>query len=263
MMLKFFLKSLLVILLTVSNSYAAITYDGTDDSVTCTTDATLDMGNHDQSYYFRYRSTVTAQKDYFTFQAGWKGVGGTGCWMYVYGALEGIACSTSSTGGGGDTTVFGSFVDWNDGEWHTAVLVRDISETDEFIVYMDGAFLFDGDDGNKSSGLVSRTFKIGHSANSIGTLENYFEGDIAEFAVWDRVLTAQEASILHSSGMNGMVIQMATSLNMGLNFTEYADGDSVDANTYRTYGTYPGTCTADNGANDTGLTQESDTEVSF
>lgn len=249
----------LFLILIATNVFAGgVDFDGTDDLIECTNDSSIDLGNEDQSFYVRFRSSETSAGDYYLFTNGERSYGGTACWAYVFGALEGIACAVSSTGGGGNSQVApsGSPVeDWNDGEWHTMVLVRDISEANELLFYFDGEYVTAADDGNKSTGLVGESLWLAvANEGPSSTLQNYFGGDISEFAAWSRVLTAQEAAILGKSGLKGLPsTQMGSSLEIHIPLVETTSGSTYDGATARTFGAYGGTCTADDGANNTGL----------
>jgi len=91
----------------------------------------------------------------------------------------------------GVTAIINS-TDLADGAWHHVVLVSQPG-TNQSFVYVDGAPAGTGTTGNTTWNTASATARIGSFSGA-----QYYNGSLDEFAIWDRVLTADEVAMLYA-----------------------------------------------------------------
>ncbi len=99
----------------------------------------------------------------------------------------------------GDSFASKSTISINDGNYHHIVLSRN-SPTGDFKIYIDGAL---NNSGVTGSGDVSTSFtSIGRIEDTGGTPE-YFQGDLDEFIIFDRVLSDADVTGIYTNQLAG------------------------------------------------------------
>jgi hypothetical protein len=123
--------------------------------------------------------------------------------------------ANSKLGGVADVLNQGANSIENDGYWHHVVFVVDKTDNDNSILYIDGT----AKETIAGVGTLSGTFSKASIANNTAG-GGFFNGDIDEVAIWNRVITSTEVTTIYRAGhadekqMTGidLVGQMGTSL---------------------------------------------------
>jgi len=158
-----------------------LSFDGSDDYVTATSDYLTVANSYTASVTFRYRGTGSADKVYWTLFA--KNDTGSG-----YDDNYHIWVASSSTdlfARMGSGTAGGISLDTNtavgDGKWHTGTVVYNHS-TKDFRLYVDGVSKVNKTVGANYTPATDTTheFRLGEWK----AYNNHFNGDICEFVFW-------------------------------------------------------------------------------
>ena len=143
---------------------------------------------------------------------------------------------------------------------HFCFVMNDGANTQQ--LYVDASLVASGTSTQSIlyTGQGSSTF-VGRHGN--GGTTYHFGGDIGEAAVWNTSLTQADITQLYSSKVKRMPLQVKTSnLIMYLPLDQATAGTSVDTTVFSDMsGT--NTMTADNGANNTGMTAAAETILSY
>jgi hypothetical protein len=269
-MRKFFLKSLFVILFLFSSTcWASVTFDGTDDYFSCGTGSTIDFADEDFEIAIKVKFTSLETATGNVQRIIGKGNGGSGGIRYqisqdgVDGAGDflSISIDDNTTKSSADWVYGGSLTT---GVWYWINGYRDTSGN-ELKIFVDGgtAKATDTDSTGSISGQNSRELVIGAGCTSGGCPDSeYSDVEIAEIYIWGDVLSTTERDTLVASNVRGV----------GLGFSDFRaywamddeeDGTSADGDTFIDMGTNKNDCTGDDGANNTGLTANAETVISY
>ena len=158
-----------------------LSFDGSDDYVTATSDYLTVANSYTASVTFRYRGTGSADKVYWTLFA--KNDTGSGYddnyHMWV------ASSSTDLFARMGSGTAGGINLDTNtavgDGKWHTGTVVYNHS-TKDFRLYVDGVSKVNKTVGANYTPSTDTTheFRLGEWK----AYNNHFNGDVCEFVFW-------------------------------------------------------------------------------
>ncbi|MBD3247293.1 hypothetical protein GF378_01600 [Candidatus Pacearchaeota archaeon] len=170
----------------------AVSFDGTDDAINFG-DIEMD-GTRDFSFSLWFKTSSTndqmrlASKDQ---------VGIKGCFLVWHSATFGWQFKAYE---GSDEWAETSYnVDLSDGEWHH--LVGKISKADSKIkLFVDGT-LKDTDDFPGSLNDTENEEVVLGADSDVGSFEQLFTGEIDEFAIWNREISADEISDLYKRGI--------------------------------------------------------------
>ena len=119
----------------------------------------------------------------------------------------------------------------NDTNWHHVVVTFDRSlESNNAVIYIDGAFKCQGDDTtNTPSNAVSlQKLTIGETAAGAGGFN--YPGTLDDLAIWNVVLTNADAAILYASGVGQPASYMSASNLVSYWNMEEGPGNSTIAN---------------------------------
>ena len=244
----------LAICLIGSNSFAGITGDGTDDSVN--TDSAVLTGYPLTLSGWIKTSNLTANPTMISivdkdandemFGIGIAGdASGDPARIFCYSTASGFEATDSSTG-------------ITAGVWHhvAGVFTNSTSRT----IYIDG--------GSATTDTVSCT-PAGLDRTTIGALRRssdtgYIDGSITDVTIWDTALSAAEISLLASSKIKRLPLQIKFSnLSMYQPLDDYEEGASVNGNTYYDLSSNGFNIVADDGANNTGMTALAEEVLSY
>ena len=174
------------------------------------------------------------------------------------------------------TNAFGFFVGWSgpDGEWdsnnNTAILnawnhycytysaVAGVAP----LIYINGSSVNVNSIGGTTSGTpnVTDEIDVGNRESAART----FDGTIGDLAIWSVVLTASEISVLYTSNVKHMPLQIQESnLVAYWALDDEEDGSSADADTFIDLSGNGYTLTGADGANNTGLTSKAEAVLSY
>lgn len=246
-MKRLILSLALVISLTFP-SYAAVDFDGTDDSIISSNtdllvkDFTIDIYlKHDafvaNTYPFAKYNATGSQREWAMFT----GPDANNCKANV-GTTSGssfVACQLTA--------------DCSDSLGTTAIRHFTITRDDaSCAIYIDGVSQAINDNlVDEDIPSTSEVIRIGSRGGSAG----YFDGQIYSIAVWNKSLTSDEVASYVNAKSKRLALQVASSNLVGLwELDECSDGVSCDGLKFTDLSTTGLSGIGDNGANNTGLT---------
>jgi hypothetical protein len=147
------------------------------------------------------------------------------------------------------------------GSWYFGAATFDGTN---FKVYINGVL-----DGSRTVASLPRSDSIqelgfGQCINSTNVKTGGFNGYINEVAIWDTALAASDIQLLFNAKTRGLVRQISpTNLKGYWPMNEGSDGASADGVSVLDRTGNGATGTADNGANNTGLTWRADDKLSY
>jgi hypothetical protein len=262
---------LLLFILASSNAFAGVVFDGTDDFVGVGTMGNfgtgLDSNHFCISQYLKSSVTGTAMATW-----GHLNTGSTTA-LRVYVNLSPTDGTTTSAGKlyvyrrGEDGAVRAGGVNTNtgitDGNWHNLIVCLSPNATPT--IYIDGiSQTITNLTTANANNLANFGFQpyIG-AYNNRGTIGNPFSGTITETAVWSSTAlpSAGDVTLLntHTRG-NPLLVTTLNGLGGYWKMNEGTSG-SADAASITDYSGNTNTATADNGANNTGLTWSDDLDL--
>lgn len=240
--------SLVLLVSLVISSYAGVTCDGTDDLLTATNESNFDCTNTSCTVSFWMKTTASTSPRYIVSKNG----AGTG-WQITYlGTGSTIQVIIRDSGGGsvasrsGATTV-------NDGAMHHVGVVlttsTTVSATNDISIYIDGSL---------SQGSITRNGNFySPNNNDVVLCKNTVGSTFWAGSLWD-------VRIFSGNIGDAAIANLAQSRQMGLPipYTELGEwpldactgGASVDGVVFADRSGGGSTLTADNGANNTGMT---------
>ena len=153
------------------------------------------------------------------------------------------------------------------GAWAHVAVVWDGTLGDylnDIKIYVNGTEAGTNTGNNGSGARTDDNTATEHIGNRAGDTQTW-DGQITEFAIWEDDLNATEISLLASSKVKGIPLQIRPStLKVYLPMNEVSDGASADGVSFinqKNPGTSNGT--GDNGANNTGLTGAAEGVLSY
>lgn len=242
------LRLLLILMLSCNTAFAAIEFDGTDDSLACGSGSSID--NLTTRTYSAFVKLSSLANGYYYIVEKNNGVNGPEFAIDITAGVPSLAMWFSGTVSGGYWTapITGLAVN----EWHHYAVTFNISSiSNDPVMYVDGVSKTVSEGTTPSGSFESdaaQTLNIGGSSSA----GNYLPGTIRDVSVYNTILTSTEiANIYKLNGFpysTGLVAYWT--INDGAVNTS-ADGDTVSDSS----GT--NTCTGNDGANNTGLTWRS------
>jgi hypothetical protein len=124
-------------------------------------------------------------------------------------------------------------IDPTDGDWHHILVTFSgvASSATAMKMYIDGNYVAYSK--SRSSDVLWSDFSIGLlRRDGAGTLEYYFDGHIAQLAMWNSELSSGNASTIYNSGTP---LAVASALSP-VHFYRFGDGDSNGPTTLTDYG---------------------------
>lgn len=170
----------------------AVALDGSGAGVnlpSITTDPLIDSAAGSIALWFRAEQTNNAQMLVYGTEGGGDGFGGQNE-LHLHINSDG-SLGAFIEGGGSDLSLKSGTQRVDDGEWHHAVFTWDING--QATLYLNGTVV-DGAAHNARS-FVATDVKVGRTAFSNGT-NRYLDGAVDDLSIFDRALTAFEASSL-------------------------------------------------------------------
>ncbi len=266
------MKKIFIILLLLNficfTSFAAVNFDGIDDTIVLSTNANgtpLDAGLKSEWTVACWIKPTGASVHGRPF-GWWDGIqdGGIGRTEYLLFINGGVAASgwqnNISHNGYFPTDPAGLSLN----TWYH--LVGTFKQNGTAKIYVNGV--------EKDSVAVANEpiydapagrFFIGAGGDAGGGLEDPFEGIVTECAAWDVELTVNEIKLLANSRVKRMPLQIRpANLKVYYPLNDQPDGTSGDGDTFVNR-VSPGTVdgTGDNGANNTGLTAKAEEVLSY
>jgi len=172
----------------------AYEFDGVDDYIDVTYDASLDLSSFTLAAWFKTTKGQQAVIDKIKDSNPWNGYGmGAGL-----GTLNKLDCSANGQIGWRSSARI-----INDNEWHHGVCAYNGTHMK---VYLDGAL--ESDSAQTASASYAVNLYIGRRR---GSATKYFSGAIDEVAIWSRSLSASEIANLYKRGVLRLNIQTRTS----------------------------------------------------
>ena len=113
----------------------------------------------------------------------------------------------------------------NDGNWHHILVVRDAGSLK---LYVDGT-LEDSATGLSGTFTPTHPLRVGYWDHQSYSANYYYTGDVDDLQVWNRSLSASEASSLHSAGREDSISLTENSIGTW-NFDSANANDSVGSN---------------------------------
>jgi hypothetical protein len=248
MMLRYFLKSSAVILLSILLSgvaWGAVDFNGDADYVY--TGTFTNRPNSNQSYSGWIKTSTAGEQGISCFSE-------TNPPNEVVDreiretAANKISFYITTTNGGIGYTVT-SNTSINDGIWHHFVFVYgNLGLGQGIYCYIDGIYETSASGSSGFTGYTSAQYNLASARNLTNLATIYFDGEISEMAIWQSALTAGEISQLANSRIKGMPLQiqptnlvlylpldenpLTTGIN-GVQFDDYSgngnNGTGVDA----------------------------------
>jgi len=216
----------------------ALSFDGVDDSVY--TGYKPNWGSSQSfslSSWFKTNSTQDNQNIMFVISE--QGANDPIIGLVVDGVgstcTQNRLCFTLRDSNGVILTDIVSNTNVNDGVWHHAVAVRDVT-ADKFKLYLDGILHSEVEDTTTGGfDLTGYGFPIG-SRNLRGTLDQSFNGQIDEVAIYNTALTAQEVADLYAGSSNDLgycsgAVQVTEPVWSGSLDLTTVDGTAIDDTT--------------------------------
>lgn len=143
--------------------------------------------------------------------------------------------------------------------WYYVCAVCD-SSANKLYVYVNG--VQEGNDSPTAWPTNTATFEIGRQNG--GSYSYYFNGKIANVALWNTALSTAQINQIYLSKIRGIELQIAPSNLVGYwPLDDQPDGTSFDADTAYDYGPNRYNGTGNDGANNTGLTAKAEEVLSY
>lgn len=147
--------------------------------------------------------------------------------------------------------------------WNHVGWVRDVN-AGTYAFYINGSLDSTGTYSAGSGPLGGSSGEVNIGAEPVSGFANFFDGKIAEVAVWNSKLTATEIETLFKSRLKRVPLQTQyANLQMYYPLDERSDGVSVDNLTFLNIKDNSKTMTGNNGANNTGLTAVAEQILSY
>lgn len=249
----------------VSQAWAGVLWDGTDDEINCGAGATLDnLWAAGGTIYIllkidTYDSTarrIVSKRSTDGTARGWD------LFNYLDGETKEITFSAIGVAPGQGTWTIANGI--TDTIFHVIIITYNSSATsNDPNIYIDGVLQNESEDISPSSNYIDDdtvNFNIGNFDN----LNRPFDGEIFEVAVWKAVLTAQEIANLSSSKVKRLPLQIQPSnLKAYWSLDDQPDGTSGDGDTFKDLSGNANHGTGDDGANNTGLTAVAETVLTY
>lgn len=149
------------------------------------------------------------------------------------------------------------------GTWYNIVGTHSDSG-DETAVYINGVKETLQLGGANTNNLTTDTETWKVAADFIGGVTDYMDGNITDVAVWNGLLTQAEITQLASSRIKRMPLQIQTAnLKIYYPMDDGVDGTSADLDTVKDLSGNGNNGNPDNGANNTGLSWQAETILSY
>lgn len=241
---------LLILIFSVSVCHAGIDFDGADDLVNIGDPASLNIsGNVTVAAWIKFTTTQGNKQ----IAARW-GLDQSYALMTSYlndnQLLFTIRSSEISYVAETPST-------YNDGNWHFVVGVYDSSNVK---ISVDGGSFTVGDAIAGSIDTPAQNVFIG----SYNHLAGYYTGLINEVSIWDVALTIDEIALLYKSRIKRMPLQIQPSSLKGYwPMDDGAHGISADGDIVRDLSGNGNNGTGDDGGNNTGLTWQAESVLSY
>ena len=252
---KFF-SFLLALLLICQTAFAAIDFDGTDDSINLA-DTLDDLGSQSMSMWV-YLDDTNANKRFYAKEGG----GGFKGWQVINDTLLKMAWASDCTTA--DLVVTSASGTLSTGNWlHIGFSWDGACDPAGTHLYLNGvevSYLSTAGSGSSGGSDAALTAHIGNRSDDARCLN----GKISDFAVWTSELTAAEFLQLGKSRVRRIPLQIQPSnLKAYLPLDDMPDGTSADGDVHRDESGNGTTGTGDNGANNTGLTAKAEEVLSY
>ena len=232
--------------------WAGITFDGTDDLVT----TSLDVDTYTSGTISWWQNNNFVYNDSAT-HAFWGETSGSTEFSAQKYSDNNFYIGWTSTGGGDDRVVVAASAGNSpQSTWIHYLLTWTDTGTSYF--YANGTQI--GSKANCSVATINATFLVGKQ----GALNNFYNGKINEFAIWNAVLTDQEIAFLALSYVKGIPLQIQlANLKLYFPMDDQSDGTSADADTVRDLSGNGNNGTGNDGANNTGLPWSAEAVLSY
>lgn len=249
-------KAFLSLLLFCPSTWAGLDFDDTDDAVDCGADSSLtDIFASGGTVYIRFKlDNYTAVLDRDITKDLWGLRHQTTTQYEFYAEFTGGVANWGTTSNVVTT-----------GTIHTIIVTYNSSSaTNDPTIYVDGSAMTLGYDNNKSGTYVSDSGANLYLGNTGVSSDRCLDGQIYEVALWNTVISAQNIAQLAKSNTRRVALQTSPANLKGYwELDSVAGGSSADAATFQDLSGNGNTCTADNGANNTGMTALSEPQMSY
>ena len=163
-------------------------FDGTD-YIRALHDSSIDFADEDFSVSMWVNTTTTAASSYlFSKNYGGAGVKWYGANIYPVGPNI-----TFFVDDGTINSTVGTTDDFNDGEWHHLVFVRDTT-ANKLIIYVDGLWNAEAVDG---SGSIANTGTLTIGCRNDLSVDRFYDGLLNNFLIYNRAISPEEVARLN------------------------------------------------------------------
>jgi len=249
----------LILIFSVSTSFAGVDFDQVDDFLNCGTDSSLDISEGSLSVWFN----CTDLSEFGLQSITCKDLSGGNdgdfiflVWPNGFGSNENtLLFRTQDVGGANDVrSDSGIFF----GVWNHAVLLWG---SGGMSMYLNNVLQSATDASTTGMTNAAASFLVGNTR--VGASE-FFDGEINEIAVWDVNLSVGEIDTLFNSMGKRMPLQIqGSNLQAYWALDDEPDGSSSDGDTFNDGSSNTNTCTGDDGGNNSGLTAVAESRFSY
>lgn len=167
-------------------------FDGTNDYLRSPHSASIDFADEDFAVSVRFKTSTAKTRNYI-FSKNYGGAGVTWYGASVYtGAPPKITVFIDD---GTTNSQVATTDDYNDGEWHDFMFVRDTT-ANKIIAYIDGEWNAEGPD---NSGSIANTGTLTIGGRNDLDVDRFFGGDLKLFTIYDVAPTERQVKFQHDN----------------------------------------------------------------
>lgn len=248
-MKKLFLKSCIIILFLISPVYAGVDFDGIDDFLSSTDGNTCDFEANTEDFSI---SVWVKSDDVLNYNAIiYKVDANNDFWRLIQNDDGTIRASINTIDESSVATI-------TQGSWHSVIATFD--RDGDMIVYVDGVASGGTALNGELMSLDSQLIEVGFLSPGGG--DQFWNGQITEVAIYEKVLSSTEIELLSFSMVKRMPLQIG-SLCFYIPIDDEPDGTSGDGDTFIDISPNGFNASGDDGANNTGLTVKGEEVLSY